>query len=62
MLREGKEKFDLVISGVLMPYTDGFRILKIASAEMDLPVISKASLFALLQSSNFVHGMAFPMV
>lgn len=45
LLRENKNKFDLVISDVHMPDMDGFKLLELVGLEMDLPVISESTTF-----------------
>ncbi|KAJ7971906.1 Two-component response regulator [Quillaja saponaria] len=39
ILRETKDKFDIVITDVVRPDMDGFQLLEIISFEMDIPVV-----------------------
>jgi two-component response regulator (ARR-B family) len=41
LLKEDRNKFDLIISEVYMPAMDGSKCLELTGLEMDLPIISK---------------------
>ena len=41
LLRQKRNDFDLVLSDVIMPDVNGFRLLEIVGLEIDVPVISK---------------------
>jgi CheY-like chemotaxis protein len=47
MLREDKNRFDVLGNDLQMHEMDGLQLLKIIRSEMDLPVVSKFS-FSLL--------------
>jgi len=47
MLREDKNRFDMLGNDLHKPEMDGIQLLKIIRSEMDLPVVSKFS-FSLL--------------
>ncbi|XP_061360404.1 two-component response regulator ORR23-like, partial [Gastrolobium bilobum] len=58
MLRENRNKFDLIITNVNMPHMDGFKLLEIVGLEMDIPVIVMLSEYSDKErvKKGVIHG------